>query len=193
MGLQEEGVREVKGEAPSSIAIFLREKFGEEGFKQWLDSISPESRRIYSAPILTGSWYPLKEALVEPLARLCQLFYDGNLKGAREAGRFCAEHGLKGVFDVFVKGGSVETLIQRGSVVIAAYYKPPPNAQIDGQKGHGLLKFTEFPEISRYDEHFLAGWVEQAFELLGCKEVKVEVVKSITRGDPSTEWGASWK
>ena len=62
-------MREVKGEAPASLAIFLREKFGDKGFKQWLDSIPQESRRIYSSPILAGSWYPLKEALVEPLAK----------------------------------------------------------------------------------------------------------------------------
>jgi len=157
-------VREVKGEAPASLAIFLHDKFGDKGFKQWLDSISPEARNVYSGAILPGSWYSLKEILIGPLVKACDLFYGGSLKGAWEAGRFCAEHALKGVFDVFAKGGSPEALIERGSVLIAAYYRPPPNAQIQATKGHGVLKMTEFPDISRHDEHFLAGWIERAFE-----------------------------
>ena len=41
----------VKGEALLSIPLFLLKKVGKKGYNEWLDSITPEARKIYSAPI----------------------------------------------------------------------------------------------------------------------------------------------
>lgn len=97
---------EVKGTAIISIPLFIKERFSVGGLNQWIDALTPEARKVYPASVLVSSWYPLKELLIEPLRKMCGLFYAGDLKGARESGRFSADYSLKGIYKIFVKLGS---------------------------------------------------------------------------------------
>ncbi len=184
---------QVKGTAVASIPIFIREKFGEEGFKRWLDSISPEASKVYSSSILVSSWYPLKEILVEPSANICKLFYNGNLSGVWECGRFSAEYGLRGIYKIFVKFGSPGFLIKRASIILPTYYKPSAIEVIENTRDYAILHITQFPEINKLIEFRIAGWMEHALEISGCKDVEIKITKSLTEGDPYTEFQDSWK
>ena len=56
---------EIKGTAVISLPKFIREKFGDESYGQWLDSLSPEARDIYTGNLYPSFWYPLREILAE--------------------------------------------------------------------------------------------------------------------------------
>jgi hypothetical protein len=115
---------EVNGAAVVSLPLFIKDRYGEEGFRRWLDSLSEQSREIFSLPVFQSSWYPMKEILVEPTKKLCELFFDGNLKGAWVCGRHSADHGLRGIYKVFVRLSSPEFLINKASVILPTYYRP---------------------------------------------------------------------
>jgi hypothetical protein len=184
---------DMKGTGVAPTGIFVRETFGDDGFAHWLDSLSAEARDVYSSPVLAGSWYSVKQIVSEPVRGMCGLFYSGDLKGSWDCGRFTAEYGLKGIYEMFVQGGSPEQLIKHGEIVMAAYYRPTPGIHIESSKGSGVLSLTDFPDLDDVMELHVGGWIERALELSGCKDVKVRIARSLARGDTLTEYQANWK
>ena len=183
----------VKGLAIKTIPIFIQKTFGEDGFKKWLDAIPPEAQKVYDSTILEGSWYPLKEMLVIPTKKICDIFYNGELRGAWDAGRFSANYGLKGIYEIFVKIGKPKFLIKRARAILPGYYKPSIIKVVELNKEKTVLRITEFPEMYNVIEHRIAGWMERAVEISGGKQVKIEITKSLTKGDSYSEFTGYWK
>ncbi len=183
---------EVKGTAINSIPEFILGKFGKEGLNQWLNALSEGARKIYGGAILAGNWYPIKEIMVEPTRKMCELFYRGDLKGAREGGRFSAEKGLKGVYRIFVKLGSPEFLIRRASAIFTSYYQPSEMKVVAQEDRKAVVHITKFSEPSALIENRIAGWMEKALEISGCKNVRILITQSLSKGAPYTEIVATW-
>lgn len=182
----------VKGSAVTTLPLFIKETFGEEAFQKWLEALSPEAKDTYSVPILTTNWYPLKTILSEPTQKICELFYNGNIKGAWESGRFSAEHGLRGVYKVFIKFGSVHFLIKKASTILPSYYEPSSIEVIEFGDKKSIVHITKFEDADKTIDQRIGGWMERALEISGCKNVKVDITKSITKGDPITEFKLAW-
>jgi hypothetical protein len=183
---------EVKGTAINSIPEFILKRFGKEGLNQWLNALTEGARKIYGGAILAGNWYPIKEIMVEPTRKMCELFYRGDLKGAREGGRFSAEMGLKGVYRIFVKLGSPEFLIRRASAIFTSYYQPSEMKVVSQEDRKAIVHITKFSEPSALIENRIAGWMEKALEISGCKSVKVLITQSLAKGSSHTEIIATW-
>ena len=114
-------IMQVRGEAMLSIPIFILKKFGSKGYNRWLDSISPLAKKVYSNPIDKSEWYPVKEIMIEPTKKVCELFYNNSLRGAWDCGRYSAEYSLKGIYKILVKLRSPAVLIKKGSSIISNY------------------------------------------------------------------------
>lgn len=183
---------EVKGRAIKSVQQYVRKKFGQEGFDRWLSAISTEAYIVYSQPIDTDQWYPLKTILIDPTANIAQLFYEWNLKEAAwEFGRYSADFGLKGPYRILVKLGSPQFFVQKSSEFMSAYYRP---STIESESGDGfaIVRITKFPEIDKTMEYRIGGWMQRALEINGCKDVKVDIKKSLTSFEPYTEYKITW-
>ena len=183
---------EVKGTSVATIPEFVRHGFGSR-FNEWIDSLSDGSRKIMNSTILMSDWYPLQESVVEPTGKICDLFYGSQDRGAWEAGRFSADFALKGIYKVFVKWGSPEFLVKRASKIMPTYYRPSELGVYEMSYGKAKVHITEFPEPSRFVELRIAGWMERALEISGCKGIEVKITYSLTKGDPFTEFLAKWK
>jgi hypothetical protein len=183
---------EVKGSALGSIREFVMNEFGREGFDRWLDALPDLSRGLHAAAIRLDSWYPLREMMIEPTEKICELFYGGDIRGAWEGGRFSADFALHGIYRLFVKLGSVESLINRASLIFSTYYKPSALRVAESAKNRVSMQITLFPEMHTIVERRIGGWMERAVEISGQKNVKVEIAQSLTVGDPCTEFVATW-
>ncbi len=183
----------VKGSAVLTIPLFISKQFGESEQKRWFDSLDEDSKEIFASPILVSSWYPLKYALSEPTYKICELFYNGDLKGAWENGRFSAEYGLKGVYKVFIKIASPQFLIKKASSILPAYYEPCTIEASEEGKNKALVRITRFPEIDEVIENRMGGWVEKALEICGCEEIQISRTKSLLNDDACTEFQVSWR
>lgn len=181
---------EVKGTAVIPIMPFVKEKFGSRT-DEWYNSLSKESAEIIKNATSLG-WYDLKTAIIEPTQKICDVFYGGDDKGALEMGRFSADHGLKGVYKIFVRLGSPTFIISKASDIMPTYYKGSSMKVTENEKNKAVAQLSDFPEISRLVELRIAGWMERALELNGCKGVKVAITQSITKGSPLTEFVATW-
>lgn len=184
---------EVKGTAIVTIPLFIKERFGDGGVSQWISALTPEARKVYPASVLVSSWYPLKEFLIEPLRRMCNLFYAGDLKGARESGRFSADYSLKGIYKIFVKLGSPEFMLRRAGTILPIYYTPSEMKVVECRKGQGIMQITRFQDMDPVVEIRIAGWMERAMEISGGKQPNIKITKSLTTGDSLSEFLATWK
>ena len=63
---------------------------------------------------------------------------------------------------------------------------------IENEKDHMCIRAIEFPEIDSFIEHRIAGWIERALEISGCRNVLVEIPESIAHGARYTEFKAKW-
>jgi hypothetical protein len=183
---------EVKGVAVISLPLFIKEKFGETNYKKWIEALSPEAREAFSSGILASSWYPIDMIFIQPTLRACELFYNNNLRGAWDAGRFSADYSLKGIYKVFVRIGSVESLVKKASTIMPTYYRPSSMEVGLSAKGSASLRITEFQNFDKIVEFRVGGWMERALEISGAKDIKVDVAQSLTKGDPCTEYKISW-
>ena len=184
---------QVKGTAVETLPVFIRTKFGEQGFQKWLQALPQESRKSLDAKILPPLWYPLKETLIDPTVKLCELFYNGRLDGATEQGRYSAEHALKGVYRLFVRLASPETLVTKASTIMPTYYQPSSMEVVEKKNNQSVVRITKFETPHTVIEHRIKGWMERALELTGARNVKAEIGSSLTKGAHYTEFLLSWR
>lgn len=183
---------EVKGTVLQSIPKFVQVRFGDEGLRRWLDSLGGESKTLFAGMILAGGWYPVGTALVGPTQCLCDLFYDGDMRGAWECGGFSAEDGLRGIYKVFVKLGSPHFIISRGATIMKTLYRPSEITVTEPVGKTTRVCITVFPDPHPVLEARIGGWIEKALLICGCPTVKVETSQRMTRGDSMTEYLVSW-
>jgi hypothetical protein len=184
---------EVKGSSLVATREFVKLNFGEAGFKKWVESLLPEGKKIFSAAIISTNWYPLTEALVDPTKKICGLFYNGDVRGAWEAGRHSADYGLTGIYRLFIQVANPQFIIKKASSILPTYYKPSIMKASEVGANGAIVEILEFKEISDVIESRIAGWMEKAMEIHGCRNVNVAFTKSLMRGDKSTQYVVKWE
>jgi hypothetical protein len=183
---------DVKGTAVISTPIFVKSRF-ENRFGEWLDSLSSEARTLMSGKVLATEWYPIDKALLEPTAKICDLFYDGKDIGAWQAGRFSCDYALRGVYKIFVMVASPDYIIKRASRIFSNYYRPSEMKVVDKSANKTILHIVKFPEPNRFIELRIGGWAERALEMCGGKDIRVTMPKSLVKGDQVTEYSITWR
>ncbi|MDA3893716.1 MAG: hypothetical protein PF517_18795 [Salinivirgaceae bacterium] len=182
---------EIKGTAVKSIPEYVKQNHTSE-YVNWMRALSTESQQIANG-VSSATWYSMKDAAIEPSKKVGELFFNNDLKkGAWELGRFSAEIALHGVYKLYVKFSSPGHIISRASRIFSAYYRPS-KMETSGQKSNSVkLVMTQFDYPSDVIEYRIAGWIERALEISGCKGIKVEIPESFTKGDTRTVYECSW-
>jgi hypothetical protein len=184
---------EIKGTAVKSIPEFVKKNFPLQ-YQEWLNALPESSYRIINGLIFTNNWYPMKESLTVPMRIISKLFYAGDdVKTARIMGRFSADVALTGIYKFFIQFGSPKYIIERGGRIFASYFQPSEMVVVNVASNSLLAHITIFPEPDEMVENNIAGWMERALEISGCKNVKIEITKSLARMDKVTEFSFSWK
>lgn len=187
------GHAESKGASLMTASMFVKEKFGEEGYKKWLEALKPNVRNDFENGILASKWYPMIEYFSEPLKAICDLFFHGNLQGAFDKGYYSAQYALRGVYSsVIVKIFNTETVISKSSLIFSMSWRPCELKIAESDNRHIIIHLTKFPDITKYVEMGMAGYITALGEKCGVKNVKVTIKKSLTSGDPYTELYATW-
>ena len=183
---------ETKGVALISLKEFVQHKFPDR-FEEWLSSLSKDSQEIMGGAVLASAWYPLNLGLAEPTQRICDLFYHGTPQGAWEAGRFSAEHALKGIYKLFIRVCTPGFLVAKSTTLLNIYYRPIQAVLVAKDADRGVVHVTKFPEPDLYVEHRIGGWIERALELTGSNGIRVVITESLAKGGAYTEYIGSWK
>lgn len=189
--MEKEKRMQVKGNSILAVPAFVKAKFPDR-FDEWVDSMSPQAKEIQRDVILATSLYPLYYAMVEPTQKVCDVFYNGENRGAWESGRFSAGYALKGIFRFFYRVGSPQFIIDRGTRFFSSYY-PEGELQIaESVPGRVVVQIVKFPEPYRILDYDMGGWMDGTLELIRGEKGKVEITKSLSQGDPVTEFVLTW-
>ena len=183
---------QVKGTAVQAIPVFVKSKFGEQGFLRWLQQLSEPVRAAFSTSILENAWFPLTAGVIEPTVKLCELFYDGRVNGAVEQGRFSADYGLQGICKLFVTQVSPDFLVSKATEILTTYYQPCAIEVADRGPKSATVRITRFDTPHPVVEHRIKGWMERALEVSGAWTPEVHITESMTSGSRYTVFVASW-
>lgn len=183
----------VSGEALACFSYFILNRFDKQHYQRWVSALSPIAQQAYRTTINKSEWYPLNEFLTEPTIILCNMFFNGSLRGAWECGRSSADIGLSGIKKLLVKLSKPDVLIERAAGIMSKYYKPSKLTADRLDENLVMLRITEFPECSTYVEHRIGGWVERALQICGCRHLSIQLLSSIAKGDQTTEYRITWK
>jgi len=183
----------VKGTGPAALNAFVKETF-QDRYEEWLAALPEASQKIYRETILTVDDYLIYDALVQPMETICELFYNGNEKGAWDAGIHSASFALKGFYKIFFKFGSPQFIIDRASRLFSNYY--PEGALLVKESSYNpdrlVLHIIRFPEPYRMIEVTTGGWMDGVLQLLDKNNIIINITQYMSNGDPVTEYKLSW-
>jgi hypothetical protein len=182
----------LRGTGVLALPAFIQSKFPDR-FHEWLDSLPEESAAIHKSRLLAFELYSVRDALIVPTEKMCELFYGGNEHGAWESGHFSASYALNGIYKVFFRFGKPQFIIDRASRVFSTYYSEGTLRVAESSSNGCVLKLENFPTAYRVVEMNIAGWAKGALELMGKKDITVELTRRGTKGDAFTEYVVEWK
>lgn len=183
---------EVKGTAVKSIPEFVKTKFPTR-FDEWLLALPDESRKIMKGDITINNWYPLNEGLSIPVRTVGQLFYGDAIKGAQTMGRYSADIALSGIFKIYVQLGSPKQILERANRVFSSYFRPSEIETHESRKNYFCFHIIQFDQMDEVVEQNMAGWIQRALEISGCKNVRVDIPKSLVKKCSYSEFVLTWE
>jgi hypothetical protein len=99
---------------------------------------------------------------------------------------------LTGIYKFFVKASSPSFIISLGGKILSTYYRPCEMKVVSSSNNTTIMHIIKFPGINVIIENRIAGWVQKALEISGCKNVNLLITQSLTRGNPVTEFKISY-
>ena len=183
---------EVKGTAIDFMSDYVRNVYGAIAAQEWIDSLSPESRKIFTTPVVPLHWYPVNIAIAEPTRKVCELFWKGDVKGAWDMGRYSADFALTTTYQAFTILDSIEEMAKKEGHMLMNIYRPCviETVEIGPEMAH--FKITDFVEWDQIIEARICGFLERCGEIMAATDVKVSVPTSMARGNDSTELVITW-
>lgn len=182
----------VKGTAVKSIKEYVQQKHAEK-YLEWLNELPQPSKILMSGLIYVSEWYPVMDGALAPTIALGKVVFNGDsYKAGWETGRYSAETALTGIYKIFVKMATPQFIIGRSGKILPSYYDPSEVIVRETNSNHVILNITRLPSSHEVLEARILGWIERALEVTGCKNVKINLIKSISKGDTSTDLKITW-
>ena len=182
----------IKGTAISDTLKRIKAKFGDEGVEQIMNSLSEESRAVFTdQTIIPSSFYSL-DAFVELLECLVRLFHDGKSSVLTELSEELIERQLRGVYRIFVRLKSPESVATRVSNMNATYFNGiTGEARITVPRSF-VSRYYGFRSNHAIFEYCIIGYFQAALRICGAKNVRASFTTSIARGGPFSECTVTW-
>ena len=180
----------VRGSVIKSIDEFVANTHRRH-HQQWVDKLPSQTLKTMRMAT-SSSWHPLKEGAIIPTKIMCDMFYPDANRGAWESGRYSAEAGLTGVYKIFVIISTPAFLLKRASRIMATFYAPTVVHVAEDLSGKMIIHFTQLPVKNELIENRIAGWMEKAMEMCGCKNLLVRITQSMALGSKVFEVTLTW-
>jgi hypothetical protein len=182
----------IKGTAILALPAFIKHQFPER-HDEWIAALPSGARQVHKSAILAFELYDVFDALYEPTRVMCDLFYGGDRKGAWHSGHYSASFALNGFYKIFFRIGSPQFIIDRASRVFNDYYPEGEMRVAESHPHRCLLQIVKMPQPHWVADQNVWGWAEGALELMGKKDRQVAMTKSMSGGDPITEYNIAWQ
>ena len=182
---------EVKGSAVIARMRFVRDRWGEAGWRRLRAGLAKPHRSLVDQRILPHHWVPF-ELFVDLNLAADSLFGRGDLALCREMGAHSAEVNLPTLYRIFFRLGRPSYILKKAARLWDVHYSS------------GRLVVEELPDgammrIEGFDTphqaHCLSvlGWAERSVILSGGRDVVCAERSCRAEGDAACEMEARWR
>lgn len=178
----------VKGADCKDIQTFVKEKFGEEKYQEWLKTLPEESQSIYKGHIIEGFRYEITPGFHIPLRKMCEMFYKDNIsKGAIEFGIWSGKRALSTVYKAFLNK-DVDKYALNIAKVFKIYYEDAVDGWSKLEDNKIIAQITKFEEPDYLCDLSIMGYFVGGLELIDVNAKKYQLTKSLAKGNDATEF-----
>lgn len=181
---------EVRGSILKGISDYIKINHS-SNYAKWQNQLSNETRGLL-ANSSVSNWYSIHDALIEPSKVACELIFSDEKQGAWEMGRFAAQQGLTGIYKVFVLIATPTFVLKKAPRIMSTFYRPSELNVVESSNQSVKIRCSQLPANSSLLEYRIAGWIERAAEICNCKDVKVEILNALSKGDETFDLQISW-
>jgi hypothetical protein len=182
----------VKGTVLTSIDRFVKDNFPNK-YKDWKNKLPDASKKLFNEVIMATQWYDVEYGVIRPTKLVGEMFYDFNVKKAAwDSGNYSAKVALTGIYKVFILISTPAFMMARAGKIMESFYDQAVIKVVENRSKGITLHMIEFPGANDILDNRIAGWMEKALEICGCKELQTRITKSIAKGDPYTEFIIDW-
>lgn len=176
----------VKGSAITSRIRYVREHFGEEGYRTLLERLSAADVALIRARILPHEWVSF-ELFVNTNVTIDRVFGKGDLQMCFEMGRYSAETNLPTLYRLFYRLGTPMFIFRKAAQIWNVHYDTGSIRPVADGSG-GIRIFMD--NVARpHRAHCLSvlGWAAKSIELSGGKVTEAQERACRTQGATSCE------
>lgn len=182
----------VRGRTLVPLRAFLKETFGEEGWRRLLGELAPPQRSVLEGLILPDAWYDrmIHRAMLETTARLWaeEMPDIGRRMGAR-----VAWHHDRFYLRPLVKLGGPIVILKRASGLYREYFQGGKMAVLE-QRGAGARLLVDDPHAPPFFcRETLLGFAEELIRLSGRRLVRIEQPVCRHQGADHCELDVEWR
>lgn len=165
-----------KGSVILSTIEFVKNNFGDAGFKEVLSYLPDKYSDLISLKIATTMWYDF-ELYKQLTDGVIELFFEGDVKAARKIGAFTAERGMTTAHKVFYKIGTPRYIIMIANKIFSTYFSNGHFKVLKSSKRDIHIKLYGLDELYQAHIERILGWMVRAFELTGAKNPQSKVIE----------------
>ncbi len=161
----------VRGSALLTRVAYVKEKFGDEGWKRLQTLLSPQSRQVLAGTVENRTWHPF-ETFIDLNVRIDSLFGRGDYRLCMEMGAYGADRNLNTVYRIFFQLGSVPFIMSKAAALWTEHYDSGKLVSKSDQRKSLTLQIEEF--VSPHCAHCFSvmGWAGRSIELTGASLVE---------------------
>ncbi len=136
-----------------------------------IDGLNEAEQQTYASLVATA-WVPVEFA-TKVYVLAAPVLYPEDPRPLRQLGRDLAKDNFKGVFRFVLRVVSVETLMEKTSTLWRSFHDQGQATL--RREGEHLVRFElrDYPGLPEPMRESIAGWLTQAVELTGAKDVRV--------------------
>lgn len=184
---------QVKGSAVNARVRFVREKWGEDGWRALRATLDPATRAaLEGGGILPHAWFPYA-GFIELNVAIDRMYGNGDLQLCYEMGRYGAEVNLPTLYRIFMRFGSPMYLFEKSARLWQVNYDSGRMVPVAEGRSEVRLRIEEFDDPHRAHCMSVLGWASRGLELTGAKLILADEGLCRTRGDEACEMSLKWR
>jgi hypothetical protein len=156
----------VRGSALLTRVAFVKERYGDEGWKRLFALLKPETRQVLSGRVESRSWHPF-DAFVDLNVRADALFGKGDSRLCYEMGVYGADRNMNTIYKVFLQLGSVSFIMGKAAALWSEHYDSGRLVSTSDQRKSHSLRIEGFAQPSCAHCFSVMGWAARCVELTG--------------------------
>ncbi|MGO8991709.1 MAG: hypothetical protein ACLQVI_00165 [Polyangiaceae bacterium] len=160
----------VRGSAILTRVRYVKEKFGDEGWKRLEPTLSALSKQVLSGPVENRTWHPF-ETFIDLNVRIDALFGRGDNRLCYDIGAYGADKNLTTLYRVFFRLGSVSFIMGKAAALWSEHYDSGKLLSASDESKALTLTLEDFATPHCAHCFSVMGWAARSIELTGASLV----------------------